>query len=73
MDIFEKHPSCLQTPDAHKIIRRFNQLATVLLEFEILYHKAWCKQVEVAKTGGALGLELRLTCLYGGLLKFSDI
>ena len=51
MDVFEKHPSCLKTTDAHKIIRHFNQLATVLLEFEVLYHRAWSKQVEIAKTG----------------------
>ena len=51
MDIFQKHPSCLKTPEAAKIIRNFNQLATVLVEFEILYHNGWLKQVEVAKTG----------------------
>ena len=51
MDKFEQHPSCLKTPEAFKIIRNFNQLATVLVEFEILYHNGWLKQVEVAKTG----------------------
>ena len=51
MNIFERHPSCLKTPEAFKIIRNFNQLATVLVEFEILYHKGWLKQVEIAKTG----------------------
>jgi len=51
MDIFERHPSCLKTPEASRIIRNFNQLATVLVEFEILYHNGWLKQVEVAKSG----------------------
>lgn len=51
MDIFECHPSCLKTPEAIKIICNFNQVATVLVEFEILYHKGWLKQVEIAKTG----------------------
>ena len=51
MDIFERHPSCLKTQEAIKIICNFNQLATVLVEFEILYHKGWLKQVEIAKTG----------------------
>ena len=51
MDIFERHPSCLKTTEAAKIIRSFNQLATVLVEFEILYHKGWLKQVEIARTG----------------------
>ena len=51
MDIFERHPSCLKTQEAIKIICNFNQLAAVLVEFEILYHKGWLKQVEIAKTG----------------------
>ena len=51
MDSFELHPTCLKTPDASKIIRNFNQLATVLVEFEILYHHGWLKQVEVARSG----------------------
>ena len=51
MDIFERHPSCLKTQEAIKVICNFNQLAAVLVEFEILYHKGWLKQVEIAKTG----------------------
>ena len=51
MDSFELHPTCLKTSDASKIIRNFNQLATVLVEFEVLYHHGWLKQVEVARSG----------------------
>lgn len=62
MDIFERHPSCLKTQEAIKIICHFNQLATVLVEFEILYHKGWLKQVEIAKTGMYYALWLLRTC-----------
>lgn len=58
MDVFERHPTCLKAkPEASKIIRNFNQLATVLVEFEILYHNGWLKQVEVAKTGVQLAFQ----------------
>lgn len=57
MDVFERHPPCLKAPEASKIIRNFNQLATVLVEFEILYHNGWLKQVEVAKTGVQLAFQ----------------
>ena len=46
MEMFQKYPTILQTADAKKIIKNYNKLAKVLLEFEVLYHQAWMKQVE---------------------------
>ena len=43
--MFQKYPTILQTADAKKIIKNYNKLAKVLLEFEVLYHQAWMKQV----------------------------
>ena len=51
MDIFERHPSCLLTPEAERVVNSFNQVGAVLVKYEMLYHEAWIKQVEVAKTG----------------------
>ena len=45
MEMFQKYPTILQTADAKKIIKNYNKLAKVLLEFEVLYHQAWMKQV----------------------------
>ena len=45
MEIFQTRPSVLQSHEAKKIIKNYNRLAKVLLEFEILYHQAWVKQV----------------------------
>lgn len=32
-------------PEAKRIIKNFNKLAKVLLEFEMLYHRGWLRQV----------------------------
>lgn len=45
MDLFQQHPNILQTAEAKRIIRNYNKVAKVLLEFEVLYHRGWLKQV----------------------------
>ncbi|CAH3041642.1 unnamed protein product [Pocillopora meandrina] len=59
MEMFQKYPTILQTPEAKKTIKNYNKLAKVLLEFEVLYHQAWMKQVEVAKSGLQASLLVR--------------
>ncbi|XP_071957897.1 dynein axonemal heavy chain 5-like isoform X2 [Antedon mediterranea] len=51
MEVFQQQPQLLQGSDAKKIIRNFNKLAKVLMEFEVLYHRAWLRQVEAVKSG----------------------
>uniref|UniRef100_G1SYW3 Dynein axonemal heavy chain 5 n=1 Tax=Oryctolagus cuniculus TaxID=9986 RepID=G1SYW3_RABIT len=46
MQLFQQHPSVLKTPEAKPIIRSYNRMAKVLLEFEVLYHRAWLQQSE---------------------------
>ncbi|KAM4028219.1 dynein axonemal heavy chain 5-like [Anomaloglossus baeobatrachus] len=41
----------LQGIEMKKIIRSYNKMAAVLMEFELLYYRGWCKCVEIAKTG----------------------
>lgn len=36
----------MQREDAKKIIRSYNKVARVLLEYEVLYHRAWMQQVD---------------------------
>ena len=50
MEMFQKYPTILQTPEAKKIIKNYNKLAKVLLEFEVLYHQAWMQQVGHTRT-----------------------
>ena len=54
MSVFEasnKSSSILMHPDAKKIVKNYNQLASVLVEYEVLYHRTWLKQVELVLTG----------------------
>ncbi|XP_030605717.1 dynein heavy chain 5, axonemal isoform X1 [Archocentrus centrarchus] len=59
MDLFQQHPGVLSTQDAKSIIRNFNQLARVLLEFEIIYHRSWMDKMEDAKVGLQVSLLVR--------------
>ena len=45
MEQFQKYPTILQSAEAKRIIKNYNKLAKVLVEFEVLYHQAWLKQV----------------------------
>ncbi|KAM8811434.1 dynein axonemal heavy chain 5 [Eudromia elegans] len=50
MECFQQHPAVLQTADGKRIIRSYNRVARVLVEFEVIYHRAWLQQVEWTKT-----------------------
>ena len=45
METFQQRPQLLQGAEAKKIIKNYNKLAKVLMEFEVLYHRAWLRQV----------------------------
>lgn len=45
MELFQQQPNILQTADAKRIVRNYNKVAKVLLEFEVLYHRGWLRQV----------------------------
>ncbi|XP_047906156.2 dynein axonemal heavy chain 5 isoform X2 [Anser cygnoides] len=51
MESFQQHPSVLQTPDGKRVIRNYNKVAKVLMEFEVIYHRGWLQQIELTKTG----------------------
>ncbi|KAJ8789143.1 hypothetical protein J1605_022244 [Eschrichtius robustus] len=51
MQLFQQHPSVLQTAEAKPVIRSYNRVAKVLLEFEVLYHRAWLQQTEEIHVG----------------------
>ncbi|XP_071325116.1 dynein axonemal heavy chain 5 isoform X1 [Trachinotus anak] len=59
MDLFQQHPGVLSTPEAKRIIRNFNRVARVLLEFEMLYHHNWMKKMEHARVGLQASLLVR--------------
>jgi dynein heavy chain len=45
MQQFQQHPTVLRNAGAKPVIRNYNKIAKVLLEFEVLYHRAWLQQV----------------------------
>jgi len=52
MDLLQKEaPHVLKSAEAKTIIRKYNKVAKVLLEFEVLYHRGWLRQVDCAKAG----------------------
>ncbi|XP_049585235.1 dynein axonemal heavy chain 5 [Syngnathus scovelli] len=59
MDLFQQHTGVLSTPEAKKIIRNYNRIAAVLLEYEILHHQSWMKTVEDARPGLQASLLVR--------------
>ena len=54
MEIFKKQGTCLDTSDAKRVIRNYNRLAKVLVEYEILYHRGWLRQVGLFIAGEVL-------------------
>uniref|UniRef100_A0A3B5MKK6 Uncharacterized protein n=1 Tax=Xiphophorus couchianus TaxID=32473 RepID=A0A3B5MKK6_9TELE len=59
MDLFEKREGVLATSEAKKIIRNFNRVAGILLEYEIMYHHSWMKKMEYARAGLKASLLVR--------------
>lgn len=49
MDLFKLQPGLLSIPEAKRIIRDYNRLAKVLLEFQVLCHQSWMSQVRNSK------------------------
>ncbi|XP_075868615.1 dynein axonemal heavy chain 5 isoform X3 [Nelusetta ayraudi] len=59
MELFQQHPGVFTTPEAKRIIRNYNRVSGVLLEFEILYHRDWMKKTEDARVGLQASLLVR--------------
>ncbi|XP_060906983.1 dynein axonemal heavy chain 5 [Labrus mixtus] len=66
MDLFQKQPGVLSTPEAKRIIKNYNRVARILLEFEILYHQSWMTETKDARVG--LQASLLVKSLETGLL-----
>uniref|UniRef100_A0A2C9JCN9 AAA+ ATPase domain-containing protein n=1 Tax=Biomphalaria glabrata TaxID=6526 RepID=A0A2C9JCN9_BIOGL len=59
MEVFQRYGTILQGSEAKKIIKNYNKIAKVLLEFELLYHRGWLRQMETAKSGLQASLLVR--------------
>lgn len=45
MTVFKTFPRILQSQEAKRVIKNYNKVAKVLLEYEMIYYHGWNKQV----------------------------
>ena len=45
MDVFQQFDALLKSSDAIKVIKGYNRMARVLVEYEVLHHQAWTQRV----------------------------
>ena len=51
MLFFKDHTNVLDSAEAKKHIKNYNKLLKALVDFEILYYRAWCDIVDQARSG----------------------
>nr|XP_033786541.1 dynein heavy chain 5, axonemal-like [Geotrypetes seraphini] len=51
MKFLKARPEVLKSVEMKSVIRNYNKMAAVLMEFELLYHRGWCKCADLAKNG----------------------
>ncbi|XP_069744234.1 dynein axonemal heavy chain 8-like [Narcine bancroftii] len=49
IDYFYKNSDILKSPQGKSIVRKYNKIAYVLVKFEVLYYKAWKKEIYAMK------------------------
>ncbi|XP_078399005.1 dynein axonemal heavy chain 8-like [Cetorhinus maximus] len=49
IDYFYKSSDILKSPQGMSIVRKYNKIAYVLVKFEVLYHKAWTKEISAMR------------------------
>ncbi|XP_064365601.1 dynein axonemal heavy chain 8 [Dromaius novaehollandiae] len=45
IDYFHKNSGILTSPEGKAVVQSYNKIAYVLVEFEVLYHNAWVKEI----------------------------
>ncbi len=56
---FQGNKALMGTKESKKIIKMYNQTARALVEFETLWHQAWCRSIEESKAGLQASLVVR--------------
>ncbi len=49
--LFAKRPEIMKTEEAKQIVRNYNKMAQVLLEYEMVHYRSWCKSIEAIRSG----------------------
>lgn len=45
MDVFQQFNALLKSPEAIRVVKGYNKMARVLVEYEVLHHQAWTQRV----------------------------
>jgi len=59
MKKFQANKSIMTTKESKKIVKTYNKVARALIEYETLWHHAWCKSIDAAKAGLQASLIVR--------------
>ena len=51
MASFRRFKDLMKLSEAQKIIKKYNNMGKVLVEYEVLYHDAWLRQIEIVQVG----------------------
>lgn len=70
MRVFEATRTILTHPDARRIVKNYNQLSAVLIEYELLHHRMWLRQVELVMSGVHASLLVKGTDMGEYLVNF---
>jgi hypothetical protein len=52
MQVFTQHPHVFVPKENKRIVKQFNKLAKVLMQFELIHYQEWCRSVEKVKAAG---------------------
>lgn len=58
----------MKSVEARRVVRTYNRVAQVLIEFEMLYHQAWVKALDVVQDGKIFNFQY---CLHEEVGKLS--
>ncbi len=49
--LFSKRPEIIRTEEAKQIVKNYNKMAQVLLEYELIHYRLWCTSIDMIKSG----------------------
>uniref|UniRef100_A0A8C4U7Q9 Dynein axonemal heavy chain 5 n=1 Tax=Falco tinnunculus TaxID=100819 RepID=A0A8C4U7Q9_FALTI len=59
MTFLKTKTTLLKTLEMKKVVKSYNKMASVLLEFELIYHRAWCRFADQARNALCTSLLVR--------------
>jgi len=62
LSLFQRHPSAYKADDAKKIVKNYNRMGKVLIEYESMFHQAWRTSVEVCTNSMCSVISVIINC-----------